>query len=105
MGDSKTWWKVRDQLRGTGVYDIRASMLAINGVLPADKKADAAKAYKKVFTEMEALDLAARRRSRRSPRRRTPTCSRPSPRTRRSLAERPSLRCVGVGANMWSSCS
>ena len=60
--DSKTWWKVRDQLRGTGVYDIRASMLAINGVLPADKKADAAKAYKKVFTEMEALDLACKKK-------------------------------------------
>ena len=60
--DSKTWWKVRDQLRGTGVYDLRSSMLAINGVLPAEKKADAAKAYKKVFTEMEALDLACKKK-------------------------------------------
>ena len=60
--DTKTWWKVRDQLRGTGVYDLRASMLAINGVLPADKKADAAKAYKKVFVEMEALDLACKKK-------------------------------------------
>lgn len=60
--DTKTWWKVRDQLRGTGVYDLRSSMLAINGVLPAEKKADAAKAYKKVFTEMEALDLACKKK-------------------------------------------
>lgn len=56
--DSKTWWKVRDQLRGTDVYSMRSSMLSINGALPDDKKAAAAKAYKKYWQEVEALDLA-----------------------------------------------
>merc|ERR1711957_1043330 len=51
--DSKTWWKVRDQLRGTDVYSLRGSMLAINNVLPAGKK---------VFAEMEALDLACKKK-------------------------------------------
>jgi len=60
--DSKTWWKVRDQLRGTDVYSLRGSMLAINNVLPAGKKDAAAKAYKKVFAEMEALDLACKKK-------------------------------------------
>ena len=60
--DSKTWWKVRDQLRGTDVYSLRSSMLSINNVLPADKKDSAAKAYKKVFVEMEALDLACKKK-------------------------------------------
>jgi|TARA_B110001469_G_scaffold105241_1_gene104524 hypothetical protein len=60
--DSKTWWKVRDQLRGTDVYSLRGSMLAINNVLPEGKKAEAAKAYKKVFAEMEALDLACKKK-------------------------------------------
>jgi hypothetical protein len=56
--DSKTWWKVRDQLRGTDVYSLRSSMLAINNALPAEKQAAAKKAYSKVFVEMESLDLA-----------------------------------------------
>uniref|UniRef100_A0A7S0HBH7 Uncharacterized protein n=1 Tax=Phaeocystis antarctica TaxID=33657 RepID=A0A7S0HBH7_9EUKA len=60
--DSKTWWKVRDQLRGTDVYSLRGSMLAINNVLPEAKKDAAAKAYKKVFAEMEALDLACKKK-------------------------------------------
>lgn len=60
--DSKTWWKVRDQLRGTDVYSLRSAMLSINNVLPADKKDSAAKAYKKVFVEMEALDLACKKK-------------------------------------------
>merc|ERR1711937_473459 len=51
--DSKTWWKVRDQLRGTDVYSLRSSMLAINAVLPADKKAAATKAYTKYWKEVE----------------------------------------------------
>merc|ERR1712100_184882 len=56
--DSKTWWKVRDQLRGTDVYSMRSSMLALNNVLPDDKKAGAKKAYTKYWQEVEALDLA-----------------------------------------------
>ena len=56
--DSKTWWKVRDQLRGTNVYSMRSSMLALNNVLPAEKKAGAKKAYTKYWQEVEALDLA-----------------------------------------------
>ena len=60
--DSKTWWKVRDQLRGTDLYSFRGAMLALNGVLPEGKKAEAVKAYKKVFQEMEALDLACKKK-------------------------------------------
>jgi len=60
--DSKTWWKVRDQLRGTDVYSLRGAMLSINNVLPEGKKDAAAKAYKKVFVEMEALDLACKKK-------------------------------------------
>ena len=60
--DSKTWWKVRDQLRGTDLYSFRGAMLALNGVLPEGKKAEAVKAYKKVFSEMEALDLACKKK-------------------------------------------
>lgn len=56
--DSKTWWKVRDQLRGTDVYSMRGAMLSINNVLPADKKDGATKAYKKYWQEVEAFDLA-----------------------------------------------
>ena len=56
--DTKTWWKVRDQLRGTNVYSMRSSMLSINNVLPEEKKGAAAKAYKKFWQEVEALDLA-----------------------------------------------
>lgn len=56
--DSKTWWKVRDQLRGTNVYSMRSSMLALNEVLPAEKKPEATKLYKKFWVQVEALDLA-----------------------------------------------
>jgi len=56
--DSKTWWKVRDQLRGTDVYSMRSSMLALQEVLPAEKKPEATKLYKKFWTQVEALDLA-----------------------------------------------
>ena len=56
--DTKTWWKVRDQLRGTNVYSMRSTMLALNNVLPEEKKAGAAKAYTKFWKEVEALDLA-----------------------------------------------
>lgn len=56
--DSKTWWKVRDQLRGTNVYSMRQTMLALNNVLPTEKKEKAVKTYKKFWSEVEALDLA-----------------------------------------------
>ena len=53
---------MRDQLRGTDLYSFRGAMLALNGVLPEGKKAEAVKAYKKVFSEMEALDLACKKK-------------------------------------------
>merc|ERR1712070_1173064 len=55
--DSKTWWLVRDNMRGQA-YNMKANMLAINKVLPADKKASATKAYKKFWSEIDSLDLA-----------------------------------------------
>ena len=56
--DTKTWWKVRDQLRGTDVYSMRSTMLALNSALPDEKKPEAAKLYKKFWQQVEALDLA-----------------------------------------------
>lgn len=56
--DTKTWWKVRDQLRGTDVYSMRSTMLALNNALPDEKKPEAAKLYKKFWQQVEALDLA-----------------------------------------------
>jgi len=55
--DSKTWWLVKDNLRGQA-YNMKANMLAINGVLPAEKKAAAAKAYSKFWSEINQFDLA-----------------------------------------------
>jgi len=55
--ESKTWWLVRDNLRGQA-YNMKANMQAINEVLPADKKKDATKAYKKFWAEVDQLDLA-----------------------------------------------
>merc|ERR1712178_191631 len=55
--DSKTWWLVRDNLRGQA-YNMKANMLAINMVLPSDKQAAAKKAYSKFWSEINALDLA-----------------------------------------------
>merc|ERR1711908_10471 len=55
--DSKTWWLVRDNMRGQA-YNMKANMLAINKVLPAEKKASATKAYKKFWSEIDSLDLA-----------------------------------------------
>jgi len=55
--DSKTWWLVRDNMRGQA-YNMKANMLALNGVLPADKQASAKKAYSKFWTEINSLDLA-----------------------------------------------
>ena len=53
--DIKEWWRVRDNLR-VQAYEMRGAMLAINKV-SKDPKASA-KAYKKVFSEIESLDLA-----------------------------------------------
>jgi len=50
-------WFVRDELR-VQAYNMRSSMLAINKVLPADKKEAATAAYKKYWAEVEAFDLA-----------------------------------------------
>merc|ERR1711988_1595097 len=51
--DSKTWWLARDNMR-TQAYNMRASMLAINNVLPTDKKPLAKKAYTKYWQQVEA---------------------------------------------------
>merc|ERR1712227_1014771 len=59
--DTKTWWLARDNMR-TQAYNMRASMLAINNVLPADKKADAEKKYKKFWSEVEQFDLALKKK-------------------------------------------
>merc|ERR1712216_140123 len=45
--------------RETKAFDKSVKLLSS---LQGDKKADAAKAYKKVFTEMEALDLACKKK-------------------------------------------
>ena len=50
--------EVRDQLRGTDVYSMRSTMLALNNALPDEKKPEAAKLYKKFWQQVEALDLA-----------------------------------------------
>merc|ERR1719498_2267491 len=55
--DSKTWWFVRDELR-IQAYTMRGSMLALNKVVPSDKKVEATKAYKKYWSEIESFDLA-----------------------------------------------
>jgi hypothetical protein len=53
--ESKTWWYVRDEFR-LHAYEMRGSMLAMNKVCP--DKEGAAKAYKKFWSEVNALDLA-----------------------------------------------
>merc|ERR1719247_4024592 len=55
--DSKTWWLVRDNMRGQA-YNMKANMLAINGVLPTENKETAKKAYSKFWKEIDQLDLA-----------------------------------------------
>jgi hypothetical protein len=59
--DSKTWWLARDNMR-TQAYNMRSSMLAINNVLPADKKLVAEKAYKKFWVQVEKFDLALKKK-------------------------------------------
>jgi len=59
--DSKTWWFVRDELR-IQAYNMRSSMLALNGVLSDAKKPEVAKLYKKFWSEVEQFDLACKKK-------------------------------------------
>jgi len=59
--DSKTWWLVRDNLRGQA-YNMKANMLAINSVLEGSKKAEATAAYNKFWKEIQSLDLACEKK-------------------------------------------
>jgi len=53
--DSKTWWLVRDNLRGQA-YNMKANMKAMNKVSKDPAAAD--KAYAKFWNEINQLDLA-----------------------------------------------
>jgi len=53
--DSKTWWLVRDNLRGQA-YNMKANMRAINKVVSDSEGAN--KAYAKFWKEVDQLDLA-----------------------------------------------
>jgi len=57
--DSKTWWLVRDNLRGQA-YNMKANMIAMNKVSSNKPKADAA--YKKFWKTIDALDLACKKK-------------------------------------------
>merc|ERR1719174_1824914 len=57
--ESKTWWLVRDNLRGQA-YNMKANMRAINAVQEPAKKVAATKAYEKFWKEIDSLDLACR---------------------------------------------
>lgn len=57
--DSKTWWLVRDNLRGQA-YEMKSNMRAINKQLTDKKAADAA--YAKFWKEVDALDLACQKK-------------------------------------------
>lgn len=57
--DSKTWWLLRDNLRGQA-YNMKANMKALNAV--AADPAAAAKAYKVFWKEIESLDLACKKK-------------------------------------------
>merc|ERR1712054_460368 len=59
--DSKTWWLVRDNLRGQA-YNMKANLKAINLALGGDKGAAATKAYTKFWKEIDALDLACKKK-------------------------------------------
>lgn len=59
--DSKTWWLVRDNLRGQA-YNMKANMRAINAVLPAEGKASATKAYAAFWKKIDSLDLACKKK-------------------------------------------
>ena len=53
--ESKTWWLVRDNLRGQA-YNMKANMLAMNAV--SKDKVASKKAYSKFWSEINQLDLA-----------------------------------------------
>jgi hypothetical protein len=57
--DKKTWWLVRDNLRGQA-YTMKANMRALNEVQSAAGKVTATKAYEKFWKEIDQLDLACR---------------------------------------------
>ena len=57
--DSKTWWLVRDNMRGQA-YNMKANMLAINQVLDGAAADKAGKAYKEFWKEIDQLDLACK---------------------------------------------
>jgi hypothetical protein len=59
--DSKTWWLVRDNLRGQA-YNMKSNMRAINSVLEGPKKAEATAAYNKFWKEIDSLDLACQKK-------------------------------------------
>merc|ERR1712216_665220 len=57
--DKRTWWLVRDNLRGQA-YTMKANMRALNEVQSAAGKVTATKAYEKFWKEIDQLDLACR---------------------------------------------
>jgi len=59
--DSKTWWLVRDNLRGQA-YNMKANMEAINNVLAPEKKRAANDAYKKFWKKVDRLDIACQKK-------------------------------------------
>jgi len=59
--DSKTWWLVRDNLRGQA-YNMKGSMKAIDAALTGEKQATATKAYAKFWKEIDSLDLACKKK-------------------------------------------
>jgi hypothetical protein len=59
--ESKTWWLVRDNLRGQA-YTMKANMRAINSVLAPDTATAAKKAYETFWKEIDSLDLACRKK-------------------------------------------
>jgi len=58
---SKTWWLVRDNLRGQA-YTMKENMMAINAVMDKGAKKDADAAYKKFWSEIDQLDLACKKK-------------------------------------------
>jgi len=59
--DSKTWWLVRDNLRGQA-YNMKANMKVINNALSGAKADSAKKAYTKFWKEVDSLDLACKKK-------------------------------------------
>jgi len=60
--DSKTWWLVRDNLRGQA-YNMKANMRAITSQLSsAEAKAASTKAYNTFWKKIDALDLACKKK-------------------------------------------